>query len=339
MLNNVRFLLLASLLALPLSAESVPVGTYPAKVVPEQVAVLNLPERGVITNLADETSRLHRGDVIAILNKERTEEEREDMELQIARERLNKKDEMRKLQAQRRKIAFYLSLSEGEKKYATDFRQEDTPSTPESLADIDERLELLQRELDTMERRKRSEFQHKHEADTLKMPFDGRLQYNITLPEDRTKPFELTGLVQNFATVCDDSAFYVTLHISQSELTQLPAENFSVEVSLPEGKKLEGVYAFRRVERAASGSDMLVYFFRLPAEDHETAYSMMGSNTRATLRYEAGEGVELVSKAALLTHPGASDCENWEQLVQLVYPGARMVIQAERYILLSKPSS
>lgn len=339
MLKSAFLLSLSPLLVLPLSAEPVTVGSFPAKVVPEQVAVLNLPERGTVTDLADETTRLRRGDVIAILNKERTVEEQEDMELQIARERLSKKDEMRKLQAQRRKVAFYLSLSEGERKYATDFQQEDAPATPESLADIDERLRLLQRELDTMERRKRAEFRLKHDPNTLKMPFDGRLQYNITLPEDRTSPLELTGMVQSFATVCDDSAFYVTLPISQSELTQLPADHFSVLVSLPGGRKWEAPFAFRRVERATSGGDMLVYFFRLPTDAYETAYSMMGSNARAILRYEAGEGVERVSKASLLAHPGASSCENWEQLVELAYPGARIVINAERYILFSHPSS
>ncbi len=316
-------------------AEQVTIGTYPAKIVPEQVAVLTLAERGVVTDLADPGARLEQGAVVAIVNKEKLEQEREDLELQLARERISKKDEIRKLEAEKRRIQFYLNLTESERKYASDFAAADgaVPSH-ESLADVAERMELLQRELNTMERRKRAEWEAKNEKNTLKMPFTGRLQYNITLPQDKSKPFENTGMLQTFATVCDDSAYYITLGINRSELTQLPPENFCAEVKLPANRRLVGTFAFHRVERANSGGDMLVYFFKLAAADHATAHAMLGSNARATLKYEAGEGVKRVSKAELAAHPQAAQCENWEELVAAARPGYHIVIIAERDIII-----
>lgn len=327
---------LIPILSAAVSAETVGIGNYPAKIVPEQVAVLPAPDRGIVTDLASPDGRLERGSVIAIINRDRMAEEREDMELQIIRERINKKDEIRKLKAEKRRVNFYLGLSPEERRYAGDMvKEDDAPPTRESLADINERLELLQRELNTMERRKHAEFDKRNAANTLRMPFTGRLQYNISVPEDLSQPIEMTGAVQNFATVCDDSAFYITVNISRAELTQLPPEKFTAEVDLPGGRVLRGEYAYRRVERAGGGSgDMLIYFFRLPAEEYETAYSMLGSNAEARLLYEAGEGVQRVSKAELAAKPQASGCESWAELVQTVYPEHRVVIVAERDIII-----
>jgi len=321
----------------PLAAQPVVVGKYAAKIVPEQASVLNLPEKGTVTDLADDSRRLEKGTVIAVLNKEQTKDDREDMELQIARERITKRDEVQKLRAQRRKIEFYLSLTEGERKYNTDFQEKEATPTAESLQDIDERLSLLERELQTMERRKRTEFSRKHDNWTLRMPFDGRLQYNVTLPEDRSKPFEaIPGNIQNFATVCDDSAFYITVSIANSDLSVLPERNFSAYVKLPGGRRLEGVYAKRSVERNGASGDMLVYYFKLAKEDHDTAFSMLGSNATAYLAYETEEETQMVSKSELVARPEAAECESWQQLAERAYPGYSVLLVAERHIVLCK---
>jgi len=319
--------------ALPLAAAPVTVGKYSAKIVPERVEVLTLPERGTITDLVDAGERLENGTIIAILNKERTEENREDMELQIARERISKRDEIQKLKAQRRKVQFYNSLTESERRFNTDFPADETPEA-NTLQDIDERILLLEKELKTMERRKRKEFDDKHEKLTLRMPFTGRLQYNITLPEDRTKPFEYSETVRSFATVCDDSAFYITINLSESELALLDEKQFSTTVKLPGGKQLRGTYSHRRVERANNGSDMLVYFFRLPESDFSTAYNMLGSNTSAELVYETDEKTLHVSKAELVAHPKAADCEDWPQLISQTYPDYEILLIGRRELVL-----
>lgn len=332
-----RCLLSGLLFALPLTAAPVKVGKYAAKIVPEQVATLNFAGKGTVTDMVDASQRLEAGTVIGILNKEETEEAREDMELALEREILTKNDEIRKLQAQRNKVAFYLQLTDEEKRYASEEISAEEAVTQDTLRDIDARIRLLERELATSQRRKRKEFDEKHRDLTLRMPFDGRLQYNIPKREEDGKPVPFNGgQFQSFATVCDDSAFYITISIGNSDLTQLPEENFSVSVSLPKRPPLLAAYSHRKVERANSGGDMLVYFFRLPQEDHDVAYSMLGSNCRADLFYEAGEGVQSVPKAALVADPRAAECEDWQQLVQTVYPGYSIVIIAERDIIIHK---
>ena len=332
--------LLAALAASPLGAEVVSVGKYPAKIVPEQVATLNFQGKGTVTDLLrDASGRIEKDTVVGILEKQKTAEAREDMELQIARERLSKRDEIRKLEVQREKLRFYLKLTPAERAYAKDLRPEgDGNVSPTAMKDIDERIDLLKRELSTMERRKRAEFEAKHEPNTLRMPFTGRIQYNVILPENPDEPLDYTqgAAIRSFATVCDDSAFYITLNISSSDLTLLPEERFSAYVELPGGRRLSGTYAFRRVEASGSSGDMLVYFFRLPPEDHEMAFNMMGSNASAVLLYSAEEGVERVPKIKLLAHPAAPDCEDWKQLVSIAYPGYVIVVVTERDILIRK---
>lgn len=319
-----------------LHAEMVLVGEYPAKIVPEQVAVLNLPERGTVTDYVDDSRRHPKGTVVAVLNKERTAQEREDMEIQLEREHLNTREELRKLEDQRAKVEFYHSLSPQERKYATELVQGEQVVSSAALEDIDARIRLLRREEQTMERRKRQEFERQHENLTLRMPFDGRLQYNVTMPEDGVQPYEYTGgAVQNFATACDDSAFYVCINMARAELTQLPSERFLVKVTLPGGKSLSGRFDHSRVERNSS-SDMLVYYFRLPDESREIAYSLLGSNAKAVLLYEAGEGTERISKASLVLAPEAAECESWEALVSRVYPHHEVVIVTDRDIVIRR---
>lgn len=334
----------ASLFALVLTslaslAEPTEVAVLPAKIVPEQVSVLNA-EPGVMCELADAGQHQERGAVIGVLNKERTEQEREEMELQIARDTLSIRDEIRKLEAQRSKVQFFLSLSEKERAFARDMATagaDELPPTADSLKDIDERLGLQRRQLETAPRIKRNEFKRTHDKLTLRMPFSGRLQYNASLPEDGgIAPFDYVPAPgQAFATVCDDSAFYITINVSRAELTQLPPERFSVYVTLPEGKRLVGTFDKRRVERASTnGADMLVYFFRVAKEDHETAYTMLGSHAQAHLVYDAEPGALLVRKSELITHPEAAACADWEELVSRVYPQHVIVLTGERDILL-----
>ena len=323
--------------AAPLLAEPVQVAVLPARIVPEQATTLHL-ENGVVSRLADATQPQPAGAVIAVLNEERTAQEREEMELKLARDNMRLRDELRKLESQRSKVEFYLKLSPRERRYAPAAQPgpDDLPPTAESLRDIDERVALLKREMETSPRLKQQEFARTHEKLTLHMPFAGRLQYHARLPEDLSKPFEYRGLPgRPFASVCDDSAFYITIHLSKAELTQLPEQNFSVSVALPEGRQLTGTFSHRQVEQNHGGSgDMLVYFFKVPEADKETAFRMLGSNARARLLYDAGDKVQYVNKLELIAHPEAAECENWEQLVSRLYPEHVLILIGDRNIII-----
>ena len=106
-------------------------------------------------------------------------------------------------------------------------------------------------------------------------------------------------------------------------------------VALLDSTEISAAGAHRQVEQgSASQGDMLVYFFRIAEEDKETAYSMLGSQAKARLVYDAGENVQYVSKIELVAHPEASHCENWEQLIERLYPGHHIILIGERNIVL-----
>lgn len=318
-----------------LGAEPVQVATLPAKIVPEQAATLTL-ENGIITRLADASQHLEAGAVIAVLNEERTTQEREEMELKIARENMRLRDELRKLENQRSKVEFFLNLSPRERRYADHLGTGDMPPTQESLRDIDERVELIRREMESSPRLTQQEFERNHAKLTLKMPFAGRLQYHFSLPQDTSRPFEFLNLPgRPFASVCDDSAFYITINLNKAELTQLPEKNFSVSVVLPEDKTLTGTFSHRKVEQNVSGKgDMLVYYFKVPEADKEIAYNMLGSNAKARLVYDAGENVQYISKIELIAHPEAAECDSWEELISRLYPEHSLILIGERNIII-----
>ena len=335
---NHRCFPLAALLAVcapVLNAEPVQVAMLPAKIVPEQAATLHL-ENGVVSHLADASQRQPAGAVVAVLNEERTAQEREELELKIARESMRLRDELRKLEVQRQKVQFYLNLSPRERRYAKGMGADDLPPTPESLRDIDERISLLKREQESSPRLMKQDFERNHAKLTLKMPFAGRLQYNFPVPEDLSRPFEYVSLPgRQFAAVCDDSAFYITVALTRPELINLPEENFSVSVSLPEGKQLCGTFAYRKLEQNTGGrGDMLVYYFKVPEADRETAFNLLGSNAQARLDFEAGAHAQKVSKLELVARPDAAECENWEQLVQRLYPDHVLILVGERNIII-----
>ncbi len=336
-MNNRCFQIAVLLAALApvVSAEPVQVAVLPAKIVPEQAATLQL-ENGVVTRLADAAQHQPAGAVVAVLHEERTAQEREELELKIAREHMRLRDEWRKLEVQRQKVQFYLDLSPRERRFAKGMGADDLPPTPESLRDIDERMALIRREQETAPRLMKQEFERNHAKLTLKMPFAGRVQYNFPVPDDISRPFEYVALPgRHFAAVCDDSAFYITVALTRTELIHLPEKNFSVSVALPEGKQLCGTFAHRKLEPSSNGhGDMMVYYFKVPEEDKETAFNLLGSNAKACLVYEAGPHARYVSKLDLVAHPEAAECENWEQLVKRLYPEYVLILVGERNIII-----
>lgn len=307
------------------------VGQFPAKIVPNQVQMVNLPEKSLISDLAPEGA-CEKGQIIARLDADEMAEGKVDLELKILRDKITKTDAIRDLEKKKRELEFYMSLSKKEREFETTiYKSEDLP--PErALEDLNMRLELAIKELDRAEYTLRKDFADKEKKSILVMPFRGRLQYHITLPDDMSAPFECTP-VQQFATVCDDSAFYISIGISQTDLTQLPAERFSVSIPLPAGKELTGKYDHRRVERNAT-SDLLVYYFRVPQEDHEVAFSMIGTQGKARLYYHGTGDVKRLSKAQLSSDPRASSVEDWQELIQIIYPDYNILLEADKDILI-----
>lgn len=61
-----------------------------------------------------------------------------------------------------------------------------------------------------VEDKPRLEFRKKEEKYILRMPFDGKLQYQFSFPRDDSTSLYLDA-ASSIATVCDDSAYYITI--------------------------------------------------------------------------------------------------------------------------------
>lgn len=166
-----------------------------------------------------------------------------------------------------------------------------------------DKIELSKRELSLVEDKPRLDFRKKEEKYILRMPFDGKLQYQFSIPPDNSVALYMDA-ASPIATVCDDSSYYLTISISDPDLTNLPPESLSLSVPLGDGSALKGVFAFKRVEKNVSGGgELLAYFFRLPRQEHARAHSMLGSNCTARLYYMPQGEVFHLNKVRLASLP------------------------------------
>lgn len=315
-------------------ADEILLGEFPAEITPEQARVIPLKETGPVTELIDVSGRIPRDTIIACVNREEIEQKERETELKLLRDAVSKKDDIRKLEEQKAELKFYLSLPLSQRKYETTVS--DKKLTKESLKDLEERINLAQRELVSSEKREQMNLKKLRDQYIIRMPFDGRVQYHFTLPEDPNQPLELEG-GQPFITVCNDSAFYINIALSQSDMTQLPAEKMHVRVSLSEGKSLSGVFAHRRVETDRSGSNTrLIYSFRVPQNDHDLAYSLVSSKCIAKVYYEVDGEILRVPKNELTLNPMALRATSWSQLAETVYPDYVVVVVAADAVILRK---
>ena len=293
--------------------------------------MLSLTEKSTITELAEE-GHLKKGDLIARVNYEQLLDEKEEIELTIKRDKITSLDKIRDLEQQRRKLNFHISLSEEERQYEQELVPADAPPPEEAIEDLSLRIDLEKEECDFKEKQKRKNYQLKESKARFTMPFDGRLQYHFVKPADTSKAFECAPAAQ-FATICDDSVYYIAVSITEANLTQLPEKNFSVRIPLPAGKELKGTFAYRRVE-GKQNADMLIYYFTVPEQDKNRAFNMIGSTASAELHYQCPAGTKRVSKAELAIDPNAEGLDNWEELIKRSYPQYNILIETEKEIII-----
>ncbi len=314
------------------AVDFVEVGTYPSKVTPEQIAVLSISESGYLTELVDDKLRYKKGDIIAKVNEEQLKEEREDLDLQLLSERITKKDSIADLQKQKRQLQFYFSLSERERRYATDIQVDGELPTQQAIEDINERIKLAEMEMERRPKKQLKDFEKKVKLNTITMPFDGRFQYQIILPEKRDEPFE-TKPVPHFATAIDDSSYYISVPMTQAALSQLPAEKFIVRIDLPAGKQLNGVFSHRRVEKSNNG-DAYVYYFRVTEGERERAFSMLGTTAQAKLFYQLSDKLKRIDMDKHYGGAAAESSSSKEEFLRKSFPGYNLLLETDSELIL-----
>lgn len=306
--------------------------TFRAKIVPERLRSFVMPADGIVSNWIPADGRVQKDTIIATVNEDEIELERKELEVKILKDRIAREEELSKLEKQLEEIEFYSSLTREERQYAS----KQAEGGERAIRALKDKIELSKKELSLVEDKPRLDFRKKEEKYILRMPFDGKLQYQFSIPPDNSVALYMDA-ASPIATVCDDSSYYLTISVSDPDLTNLPPESLSLSVPLGDGSALKGVFAFKRVEKNISGGgELLAYFFRLPRQEHERAHSMLGSNCTARLYYMPQGEVFHLNKVRLASLPEGKKCSSWQELLEKVHPELELVVNGETELIVRK---
>lgn len=303
-----------------------------AKIVPERLRTFTMPVPGYVSNWLTESTWADQGAIIATVNEEDMALKRKELEINILKERINKQEELAKLEKQLEEIRFYQKLSTQERRWIDKKEQTDA----KTIQSVEDKIRLARRELEIVEEKPRRDFAKEEETYTLKMPFQGKFQYHFSFPAGQEQKIYLEAN-SPIATVCDDSAYYIAIPIANPDLIQLDPATLKAQVSLANGHLMTGTFSYKRVEKnTSSGGELLVYFFKLPEQLYEQAYNMLGSNCAAKLYFLPSEPVICLNKVELASHPESKWCTTWEQLLQRIHPEYELILDGESQLIVRK---
>ncbi len=310
------------------------IGQYNCYIVPERVRSFSAPVAGLVSHLVDDSQRVKKGEVLAKLNEDDIELERMELDLLLEKEQIEKEEEINKLVREREEFEYILKLPKEDR-----WKIQSDKTVEERLVKIlNTKIDLARRELETSQKKKKTEFEKKEETFYITMPFDGRIQYSLAI-KGREEDEAYIDAGKELVSVYDDSAFYVTINISSAEIARIPSDSLKLVVELVSGEKLTGTFAYKRQEKSTStagNGEVQAFYFKLDPSQHETADKMKGTNCLAKLYYMAGEDVIFISKMQLANMPEARDSVSWQSLLARVKPDYELIIIGETQIIARK---
>ncbi|MEG0838042.1 MAG: hypothetical protein RSE01_08760 [Akkermansia sp.] len=312
------------------------VGQYKTKITPKQIRIFLTTSQGEVSHLIDPRERVLSGTVFGKVNEKEMQIEKEDMEVALLKDRVAKKDDILKMRREKRELQFLMKLTPSERNYIS--KQSDKKVMDRDvLKGIDDKIDLAEREIKILEKKKRAEFEKKEKANIFTMPFDGRLQYQFTLPENPDQATQFLESGKELAVACDDSEFYLSIIISDPEIVRIEPQDFVLEMRLGNGELMRGTFSHKRTEKSQSGQgESLAFFFKIEAKNHEKAFSLIGSNLVAKLYYRPPFPVQLMSKLSLGARPEAKGTSTWQELLDRIMPGHEVVLVGETQIIVRK---
>lgn len=296
------------------------------RVAPEQVAAVSAVEPGEVEVCCRESGRVKAGTLLVRINPEELALDEAEMELQISQRRLESENEILKLTREKEEMDFILSLPEKKRLYVT--QQMEIKADERAVALLNKRIELAREQLRLQEEKLRSTFDKKAALRVIRMPFDGRVQYHVTVPPAGERALVASGAP--VLTVADDSALYIAVPIADPALAQLPPERLCVRL---DGAGMAADWVHKRVEKSGQ-TETLVYYFRVPAPQSHRAWELLGSNLIVELWCRGEENWRYEEKAALALEAGDQPFETWEELVAALRPGYVVVFSGETHLAL-----
>lgn len=303
------------------------VSQHRAKVVPNKIYSFAMPEAGTLDGFLAGRTHAKKGELIGRINRARTDSEALAVELRIGAERLAKKKEILALVRQKEEMEFLQTLSVEERAL---IGKRELQADARAVALLAEQIELAEREMAASEKQAREEFARKRELYDLAMPFDGRVQYHFSLPENVGEALRLAAGAP-IATVADDSACFVAVNVVHPDLIRLPVKALSVKLSLGGNEALEATYSHKRIEKNGN-AEALVYFFRVPEASRERAHELLGGNCVARLFFNSKAELKVLKKADLVRGDAETPFASWEALIAAKFPQHAIVFIGETSI-------
>ncbi len=328
------FLLLTASLVLGFAdaGQDVYVSRHAARILPARIVSIPAPEAGEIKVHSFGKGRVEAGTLLAVLNEELLALEEEEGRLALRQQQIERDKALYKLQKHKEELEFLQKLPKERRAYAEE-RMQAQPDE-RMLAALDEEMELLHQRFRLAEAKAEQALNKKRQLCTLHMPFTGRLQYHIPLPEKEGDTVPVTTSVP-VVTIVDDSAFYVVLTATDPTWSKLEHERLHLSIDLGSGDKLCARWHHQKVDKGERG-EALFYYFLVPEAEKEKAFSLIGSNIVAELFLSAEEDWLYEKKAALAMEAGSTPIETWEKLIETLRPQHDIVFIGETHICLKK---
>ncbi len=308
------------------------VSRHAAKILPVRLVTIPSPEAGELRVHCFGKERVSADTLLAVLNEDTLATEEREAELSLQQQRLDRDKAVLKLRKLKSELEFLKNLPLDRRGFAEQRLQ--TQVDEQTLASIDEEIELCNERYHLAEIRTRQGIRKKRQACTLTMPFDGRLQYHISLPEKEGECVTVPASTP-LVTIIDDSTFYVALPATDPTWSKLDHKRLRLRVDLGSGVKLEAEWHHTKVDKAERG-ETLFYYFQVPKEEKEKAFSLIGSNLVAELFYKGEDDWLYEKKSDLAMEAGSRFIETWEGLVDTLRPGYTIVFIGETHICLRK---
>ncbi len=305
------------------------ISRHPAKVVPRRVLPITPDMSGEVEVVYRGGSKALKDTLLLRINPDELALDEKELHLQIERNNLAAETEVLQLMRQKEELEFITKIPPERRVYVVQHLK----------ANVDERaLALLGRKIAaTRENAKlnnerlQKAFEKKRKLREITMPFDGRIQYHLAIPEEGQRT--LVSSNGPVVTIADDSMLYIVINMTDPALTRLDTSRLHISLKMGNGRTLTAPWSHSKVQKGDRGENM-VYYFTVPEDERERVWPLVGANLVAHLYYQAEADSIYISKAELARQAGPSHFESWEELLAALLPGYTIVFNGETHLCL-----
>lgn len=329
----VSFALISLLSISSTSAEEYYISRLPARLVPRQAVVLNMPQNGEV-QIVQYGERACKGDLLMLLNPREAQWEENAFRLEMQRDDIRQKEELLQLQRQKEELCFVTELPPEQRIYVQKKIRAQADARAVDL--LDEKIALARAVAASEREKKETLYNQKKAQSELRMPFDGVVQFHIHQEKGMTSLPVPAGAA--LVSVADDSELYVAVSVPNSEWVNLPTEHLLLKLGDVGGNTLTAHWHHASIEKVEQ-TEGLVYYFAIAPNQKKEAWKLLGTRLVGRLFLE-GENILYLRKDEAARSAQGKVFETWAALVDSVYPGYRILFCGESHLaLLPKEAS